>query len=283
MKKFVLMSLIILMVILGLGILFYPDISDWYSGRLQVGLMQTFDEEVAGVDEAYIKEHFSRAQEYNEALYCGIPIQDPFPDSTKDDSELLPSSYYLETLNVGGMMAQLEIPIIGVQLPVFHTTSSESLSRGVGHMEGTSFPIGGKNTHAVLTGHSGLANARLFTDLEKVKIGDLFFITVLDSRLAYQVDKITMVLPHEIEELKIAEGTDCITLITCVPVAINTHRLLVHGVRIPYEPGMANEIVPISGVLDQRLFIVAAILLAFLFSLIINVIKKYVRKRRGRY
>lgn len=161
-------------------------------------------------------------------------------------------------------MAQIEIPAIDVLLPVFHTTRTDDLKRGIGHMEGSSFPIGGPSTHAVLTGHSGLTYYRLFTDLEELVIGDIFFITVLNDRLAYQVDKITVVLPHEIEELKITEGADYVTLITCVPVYINTHRLLVRGVRIPYEPGMEDEIAAYTRPLDWQLIIAIALSLSLL-------------------
>ncbi|MCL2563640.1 MAG: class C sortase [Oscillospiraceae bacterium] len=279
MKKILPILLVILMILLGVGLLFYPDISTWYNSRVHSGLMQTFDEEVAAMDDEYIAEHFRRAEAYNAALNGGS-IEDPF---VVGSGAVLPPAHYLETLNVNGMMAQIEIPIIDVHLPVFHGTGMAVLDRGVGHIEGTSFPIGGQGTHAVLTGHSGLTHHRMFTDLEEIVIGDLFFITVLDRKLAYEVDQIIVVLPHEIESLRIAQDADYVTLITCTPYAINTHRLLIRGARIPYEPGMIEEIVPVTRVIDWRLVIIIVMVLIFLFVFILfkRREKKKARERRA--
>jgi len=210
--------------------------------------LQEFNEEIAQMDEAEIENHLRRAREYNDALYGGH-IRDPFAE----DTGMMSSDYYLKTLNISGIMAQIEIPIIGVHLPVLHMIDKEVLNRGVGHVPGTSFPVGGMNTHAILTGHSGLPNARMFTDLEELSIGDQFFITVLNETLAYQVDQIMVVFPHEIEFLRVERGADFVTLITCTPYAVNTHRLLVRGARIPYEVGMADETALMSGTTNWRL------------------------------
>jgi len=223
------------------------------------------DEEVARMDEADIEEHFRRAREYNDALN-GAQIHDPF---VVGSGAAIPPAYYFEILNVGDVMARLEIPIINVLLPVFHGTDMVTLDNGIGHIEGTSFPIGGLRTHAVLTGHSGLSHARMFDDLEKLEIGDLFFVTALGYTLAYQVDQIIVVLPHEVESLRIAQDADYVTLITCTPYAINTHRLLVRGARIPYEPGMEDEIIPITRTIGWRLVIILLFIPIYLLILIL--------------
>ena len=139
------------------------------------------------------------------------------------------------------MMGYVEIPKISVNLPIYHGTGSDSLDRGVGHLLGSSLPVGGESTHTVLTAHSGMANQKLFSDLDKLKKGDVFYLRVLDENLAYQVDDINTVLPHDSSLLEIAEGEDYCTLVTCTPFGVNTHRLLVRGTRIPYEE--AEEIV----------------------------------------
>ena len=133
-----------------------------------------------------------------------------------------------------GVMGIIKIPCIDVSLPIYHGTSSDTLEKGVGHLQGTSLPIGGKSTHSVLTGHSGLSRAKLFTDLTAIKEGDLFFIHVAGRRLAYKVDDISVVLPEEMSKLTIEKGKDYCTLVTCTPYGVNTHRLLVRGIRIPY-------------------------------------------------
>ena len=138
-------------------------------------------------------------------------------------------------------MGYVEIPLIKVNLPIYHGTDSETLDAGIGHLLGTSLPVGGNSTHTVLTAHSGMANQKLFSDLDKLKKGDVFYLRVLDENLAYQVAEINTVLPHESELLEITEGEDYCTLVTCTPFGINTHRLLVRGTRIPYEE--AEEIV----------------------------------------
>jgi len=276
MKKILLTLLIILMLFLGVGLLFYPDISSWYNGRIHKGLTQIYNEEISRMREEYIEEHLRRAREHNLALK-GEHIQDPF---IAGSGAVVPSrADYLEILNIGGIMAQISIPAIDVRLPVFHTTSTEVLDRGVGHIEETSFPIGGQGTHAVLTAHSGLVHSRMFTDLEKIVIGDLFFITVLNKTLAYKVDQIIVVLPHEIEALKIARDADHVTLITCVPYSINTHRLLVRGTRVPYIPYMQNEIESITRTIDWRIVVIIIFSVLFLIIVLFHKVKN--KKRRN--
>jgi LPXTG-site transpeptidase (sortase) family protein len=270
MKRFLPIALVVVMLLTGIGLMVYPDISSWYNGRIHTGLVQAFDEEVSGMDDDYIEYHLQRAQRYNDYVFSEFRY-DLFADLDTDLYE-----FYLETLNAGGIMATIEIPIIDMHLPVFHTVSTDVLNRGIGHIERTSFPIGGRNTHSVLSGHSGLPHSRMFTDLEELIIGDIFFITALNYTLAYQVDRIIVVLPHEVEYLRVIPGFDHVTLITCTPYAINSHRLLVRGERIPYEPGMINEIEPITNQTNWRIIIIVAI--SLLFFIIFAIYFRKVRK-----
>ena len=278
MKKSLPIILVVCMLVFGVFLLFYPDISSWHNARIQQGLLDTVESRLAELEAEYIEYHFERAREYNDALNGGR-IQDPF---VAGSGAVLPPAYYLETLNIDGVMARITIPKLNINLPVFHTTSYDVLNRGVGHIEGTSFPIGGTGTHSVLTGHSGLAHARMFTPLLDGGIveGDLFFIHVLGETLAYEVEEILTVWPHEIETLRIAQNADYITLVTCTPYAVNSHRLLVRGARIPYEPEMELAIEPIvEAGLDIRTVIVASFAALFLLGLLIY---KIAESRRNR-
>jgi len=228
MKKKIVLTSFALMIVLGIAIVFYPNIRTRLSARTQAIILEQHQEEVEALYSEIIANHFRRANEVNFALSL-LPEDETLYLA---EEAVLPHDY-MEILNIGGVMARLSIPIIDVDLPVFHTTNSDVLEIGVGHLEGTSFPIGGEGTHAVLTAHTALPIARLFSDLEHgVDIGDIFHIHVLDQRLTYEVDQIIIVLPHEVRELRIIPDEDFVTLMTCTPYALNTHRLLVRGRRI---------------------------------------------------
>ena len=173
-----------------------------------------------------------RAREYNENL-AGDPVHDPF---VVGSGYALPTNY-TSVLNISddGVMASVEIPKIGVNLPIYHGTSEETLTKGVGHIQSTSLPIGGKSTHSVLTGHTGLPSAELFTKLDLLKENDIFYIHVLDEILTYKVYEIKVILPDEIDELRVVNDDDLLTLVTCTPYGINSHRLLVKARRTEYE------------------------------------------------
>ena len=279
MKRILPILLVILMLILGLGLLFYPDVASWLSARDQAGAVLVYNDEIAQMRAEYIEDHFRRAEEYNQALNGGY-IEDPF---VQGSGAVLPPAYYLETLNIRGMMGRIEIPRLDIDLPIFHTVFPDVLNRGVGHIEGTSFPIGGTGTHAVLTAHSGLANATMFTPLLPshggIEYGDIFVISVLDRRLAYEVDSIISVLPHEIETLRIDQTADYVTLVTCTPFAINSHRLFVRGFRVPYEPEVIAEIeVDLPSPIDWRMLIVVGFVILFLLAILIYKIVSYRRE-----
>lgn len=174
---------------------------------------------------------FQRAYDYNERLTTST-IVDVFSDPT-----IKVNSDYLEILNLDneGTMGYISIPKIDVKIPIYHGTSAETLQKGVGHLEGSSFPVGGDTTHAILSAHRGLPSARLFTDLDQLENGDMFYIHVLDQVLAYEVDQVLVIEPSETEALQLQEGEDYVTLVTCTPYGVNTHRLLVRGARVEYQ------------------------------------------------
>ena len=229
-KKRMFVAIAALLFVSSFAVFLYPVYASWRTANTQAEILAQFEEDTAALYETEIEAHFIRAEEINHRLSLLEP-EEPFDIGFR---ARLPEDY-AEILNVGDIMGHLEIPVINVNLPIFHTTHPDVLDIGVGHLEGTSFPVGGEGTHSALTAHSALPTARLFSDLEgNVDIGDIFFITVLDRVLAYEVDQILIVYPHEIEHLRVVPGEDLVTLITCTPPAINTHRLLVRGRRIPY-------------------------------------------------
>lgn len=215
----------------GACIFFYPTVSNYIAEKNQASVIQEYQETVQKDDIENVEAEWAKAEEYNENL-AGDPVHDPFVPGS---GYALPENY-LDVLNVNGIMGYIEIPKISVYLPIYHGTSEEVLEKGVGHIESTSLPIGGEYRHSVLTGHRGLPSAELFTNLDKLKEGDYFYIHVLDQTLAYKVDQIKTVQPRDLEDLVAVPGEDYITLVTCTPYAVNTHRLLVRGSRTDYVP-----------------------------------------------
>lgn len=215
----------------GACIFFYPTVSNYIAEKNQANVIQEYQETVQKDDIENVEAEWAKAEEYNENL-AGDPVHDPFVPGS---GYALPENY-LDVLNINGIMGYIEIPKISVYLPIYHGTSEEVLEKGVGHIESTSLPIGGEYRHSVLTGHRGLPSAELFTNLDKLKEGDYFYIHVLDQTLAYKVDQIKTVQPRDLEDLVAVPGEDYITLVTCTPYAVNTHRLLVRGSRTDYVP-----------------------------------------------
>ena len=215
----------------GAAVFCYPAISNYLNQKNQTRVVQHYEQTVAAQDDALLAEEWAKAEEYNENL-AGDPVHDPFVPGS---GYALPDNY-LDVLNIDGVMGRITIPKIGVNLPIYHGTDAGTLEKGVGHIESTSLPIGGEYRHAVLTGHRGLPSAELFTRLDELEPGDQFYLHVLDATLAYQVDQILTVEPQELETLVAEPGQDYVTLVTCTPYGINTHRMLVRGTRIPYVP-----------------------------------------------
>ena len=187
-------------------------------------------------------------------------------------------------LNGDGMMGYIVIPKMNVELPIYHTVEERVLQSGVGHMESSSLPVGGPSTHAALSGHRGLPSAKLFTDLDQMEVGDQFYIKVLGETLAYEVHEVETVLPTETESLAIQAGEDLVTLITCTPYGINSHRLLVHAHRIPYEPQMEEAIEQVGGFLNIPLPYLALIIALAVLAVFVIVLKvRTMRRDRREY
>ncbi len=223
MKKHLFSILIIAMFIIGSSVLLYPAISNYVNSKHASRVIATYNEALTSSDKDKISGIFDAASDYNDRL------------RTTPDSFFIPSNVngYSDTLDITdtGIMGYIDIDKIGVELPIYHGTEKEVLQIGIGHLEGTSLPVGGDSTHCVLSGHRGLPSAKLFTDLDELEIGDEFTITILDRLLTYKVDQIRIVLPTETDDLQLVSGEDYCTLMTCTPYGINTHRLLVRGVR----------------------------------------------------
>ena len=220
-------------VLLALGLLLYPLMGELVSEKYHSDVEAVYTAAIADTDNVELAEQRRAAEAYNALLRGEAAV------STGGAS--VPPVDYAEQLTVGGAMCTIDIPKIGVYLPVRHGTGVETLERAVGHVVGTSLPVGGADTHAVLSAHSGMASAKLFTDIDQLVKGDVFYIHVLGEVLAYEVDQIATVLPSDTSLLQIEEDKDYVTLITCMPFGVNTHRLLVRGHRVPYVPELVVE------------------------------------------
>ena len=216
--------ILILIFLVGLSVMLYPTVSDYVNQKNQSRAVASYSEEVENLSDVDYQAYFDAADDYNRRLA-------ETPDAFYRPEEV---NGYADTLDVSGtgIMGYITIPKIGVELPVYHGTSDGVLQVAAGHLEGSSLPVGGAGTHAVISAHRGLPSAKLFTNLDELEVGDTFTITVLDRVLTYEVDQISIVLPTETDLLQPVEGKDYVTLMTCTPYGINTHRLLVRGKRI---------------------------------------------------
>lgn len=234
MKKHMTTIILILVFLLGLSLLLYPTVSDWWNSFHQTRAINGYNEAVEQMSAEDIAALRSEAVAYNASL---VGVADAFASSEEGHSR------YEDLLNVSGdgIMGYIEIPTIDCKLPIYHGVEEGTLAVGVGHIEGSSLPVGGESTHTVLSGHRGLPSARLFTDLDQMKEGDTFSLHILNETLTYQVDQILIVEPEDISALLIQSGRDLCTLVTCTPYGVNSHRLLVRGTRIanPDEGALA--------------------------------------------
>lgn len=229
-----------LIILVGIGILVYPSLSEFLAQRNSSRATASYDDTVLQMEQERLDQLLAQAQEYNRQLAGTSAGQAPLSDDNGDP--ITPDSYW-DLLNVDstGMMGYIEIPKLNTTIPIYHGTQEAVLQVGVGHLENTSLPVGGPSTHGALSGHRGLPTRSLFTDLDQLEVGDRFYIKVLNQTLCYTVDQILTVLPHEMDALAIEEGKDYMTLITCTPYGINSHRLLVRGVRTPYDPQVYEQ------------------------------------------
>lgn len=212
----------------ALGLLLYPLVGELLNEKYHSDVETTYTAAIADTDDAELTAQREAAQQYNAMLSGAATITE---GGASD-----PPLAYAQQLTVGGVMCYIDIPKIGVYLPVQHGTDADTLERAVGHVVGTSLPVGGSSTHAVLSAHSGMASSKLFSDIDQLTEGDTFYIHVLGDTLAYRVDAINTVLPTDTHLLQIEDGKDYVTLVTCTPFGVNTHRLIVRGHRVPYVP-----------------------------------------------
>ncbi len=242
MRKRLSLILIIVIFISGLGIMLYPMISNLYIEHNQMTAINNYKKVLDDMSGSKIEEEREKAKKYNELLTGNVIITDPF--DLEAQKKLKEDTDYFNIINLAGdgIMGYISIPRINVNLPIYHGTSEEVLQKGVGHLENTYLPIGGEGSHSVLSGHTGLSTAKLFTDLNKVEEGNIFYMEVLGEKLAYKVDQIKIVEPHDTSDLVINSTEDYVTLVTCTPYGVNSHRLLVRGVRVPYTEQIEKEI-----------------------------------------
>lgn len=270
----------------GLSLLLYPFVANKWNNYRQKKLITNYETAIAEKDSAgqiNYEEELQKAVAYNNALLPSI-LPDSFAVAAA--SEENQDRPYLNCLNIAGdgMMGIVEIPKINIKLPIYHTTSKKVLEKAAGHLEGSSLPVGGKSTHAVISAHRGLPSASLFTDLDQLKEGDHFLLHILNETLCYEVDKISVVEPDETSALSVEEGEDLVTLLTCTPYGVNTKRLLVRGHRTTYIPDqVADEKTPLSGIslhTNYLLWVIVGLSITGLFILILYLRSKNLQKRQ---
>jgi sortase A len=266
-------------------LLLYPLVANIWNNYRQTKLISTYEDTVnTAVENGEIdyEEELARANAYNEELLPSI-LPDSFATAEAAEEE---DESYMACLNLAGdgIMGYVQVPKIGIKIPIFHTTGDEVLQIGAGHLEGSSLPVGGESTHAVISAHRGLPSASLFTDLDKMEIGDYFFLNVLDETLAYEVDQILVVEPDETDALAVTDGEDLVTLLTCTPYAVNTQRLLVRGHRVEYTPELLEESkVPLAAYksihTNYLLWVIVGLSVTALFILFLYLLDRRLRKR----
>lgn len=253
-------------ILIGIIIVSYPAISQIYYNYQNQQAVQDFDSGAQNLTSQEVQDRMSLAQAYNDSLQ-NQTVDDPYTQEQLKKGQ----AEYARMLEVHEKIGTISVPAIKANLPIYAGSSEEVLQKGVGHLEATSLPIGGQGSHAVLTAHTGLPNARLFTDLDKIKIGDKFYITNIQETLAYEVDSITVIEPTNFDALNIVPDQDYVTLLTCTPYMINSHRLLVRGHRIPYEPEdevLKNSTKSAYFNIPPLYLIIFAIILAILLALV---------------
>lgn len=262
MKKHLSTILLVIIFFIGLSLLLYPTVSDYWNSFHQSRAIASYTEQVADMDDDTYEKIWAAAQEYNRSLHS------QGTGYTLSDEE---RAAYEALLDVGdnGVMGYIEIPSIGVSLPIYHGTDEGVLQIAVGHLEWTSLPVGGESTHCVISGHRGLPSAKLFTDLDQLVEGDIFIFRVLDEVLTYEVDQIRIVEPDHTEDLLIEEGKDLCTLVTCTPYGVNSHRLLVRGHRIENQEEAQNVRVTADALQIEPIIVAPLVAVPMLLILLI--------------
>lgn len=264
---------LILVLLVGVLVLLYPTVSNWWNQNIASHAVLNYDETASSLSEADYSMYLEAAQDYNEML-----AENGSKWAYSSTDELEEYGYY-DILDVTGtgIIGYVTIEAINVELPIYHGTSSSVLASGAGHLEGSSLPIGGESTHAVISAHRGLPSATLFTHLDDLEIGDTFTITVLGEVLTYEVDQIAIVLPSEMEYLYIEDGEDYVTLMTCTPYGINTHRLLVRGTRVETTEVKQIRVTAEATKIDT---IIVAICVAIPLIILLFVVASFPRKKK---
>ena len=265
---------IVALMIAGLSLLVYPLVANTWNNHVQATLVNNYTESVdTAIEEGKldVSSELEKAEEYNAELLPSI-LPDSFAEAEANGTD----SEYMSLLNANddGVMGYIQIPSINVKLPIFHTTDDDVLQIGVGHLEGSSLPVGGPNTHSVLSAHRGLPSATLFTDLDKVELGDDFFVIIMGEYFAYEVDQIEVVEPDDTSLLQVEDGKDLCTLITCTPYGVNTQRLMVRGHRVEYTPTLLAEAdTPLFGAVSLHtnylLWVIVGLAIVAAFSLML--------------
>ncbi len=265
----------IIFIIIGMLIMLYPVICNFINSRSSQSVIKSYSTSISSYDKSRYDALMQAAMDYNSKL-SGTTVVDAF--SSGDDDE---SQEYNNILNISdtGIMGYIEIPKIDVKIPIYHGTSTKVLQKGAGHLKDSSFPIGGASTHAILAGHRGLPTSRLFTDLNQLKVGDLFYIYILDKTLAYQVDKVQIVEPSNVEPLRLQEGKDYVTLVTCTPYAVNTHRLLVRGTRVEYKKEVLENIHVENKASTADIIFYVGLAVALIIIIIVIIISRKTKKK----
>jgi len=272
------MWLVVVTLLAGIGTVCYPVISNHLALRGASEAIQAYADAVSVLDAAALEAEWAAAEAYNQSL-TGSPVHDPFLAG----SGMAMAEDYRSVLNLGGAMGYLEIPRIRVHLPILHGTGEAALTRGVGHLEGSTLPVGGAPRHAVLTGHTGLSRAKLLTDLVELREGDEFYVHVLGDVLAYRVVAISVIEPSDTSQLGRFAGRDYVSLLTCTPYGVNSHRLLVRGERVPYVPEVRAGVVPVTASTTDQLARRAAAVTAAVMAGLIVVVLVARSRREARY
>lgn len=267
--------LVISLLLLGVGILFYPMLSNYIYELNGSYVIDDYQNTIDSSAKEELESEWKKAREYNDNL-LGHPVRDPFIEGT---GIVMPDNY-VDILNINDTMGYIEIKKINVNLPIYHGTGDDVLQKGIGHLEGSTLPVGGKGTHCILTGHTGLTNAKIFTDLTMLQEGDEFYLHILDDTLAYKIDEIKVIEPEETEKIKRVDGQDYVTLLTCTPYGVNSHRLIVRGTRTPYHPEMSDSSPQSKSLLTKLTLIVAAVTSCIMLSLIVFVAVRKKKKQK---
>ncbi len=288
-QRIITTTLAVVCFLAALGIMLYPLVSSYVNEKYRSEIQTEYEQQMAQVDDSHIQQALEQARAYNASI---VPVS-AGENAYSQEAILAAAQNYDAQLNITGtgIMGYVEIPALNISLPIYHGTGTDTLDRGIGHLLGSSLPVGGTSTHTILTGHSGMANQRLFSDLPQMEIGDIFYLRILGKVLAYQVDALNTVLPYDTTHLGITQGEDYCTLITCTPIGINSHRLLVRGTRIPYTEAEAEQQEEETIYIEEKasswenqymLGIWLALAVLLLIALVYLVYRILRRKRKGR-